>query len=83
MAKHTLEVTTDVEAECPHCNNDLLCIDCDSEDIDIDLRKKETFGELSASPRLMRQLDALYNNALDEGRYLDKDTITFVIDNLK
>lgn len=75
---HRITVDTEVDAECPVCSQDLVCPECDSDEI------KESF-DLPQIPtehttKLIDGLRSLYGSALDEGRYHDKDLLHGLIE---
>jgi len=86
---YRLEYEGDVDAECPNCSTDLVCPECDKDDLVEDLISEdlEDLEDLSALPRttqtLSDQLTSLYEQALDAGRYQDKDFLTGLIDWIK
>jgi hypothetical protein len=72
----THRITTEVDAECPNCCTDLICPDCDKEELP-DGELPEDLNIIT-SDELTQQLRSLANLAFDAGRLTDK---TF-LDNL-
>ena len=83
---YRLEYEGDVDAECPNCSTDLVCPECDKDDLVEDLIS-EDLEALEDLPHttltLLDQLTSLYEQALDAGRYQDKDFLTGLIDWIK
>jgi len=64
-----------IEAECPSCGTDLVCPDCDEDEMPNQL------GE--ATPTLLTQLRDLYDNAIDTGRLSDITLLDTLIGEVK
>ena len=82
MAKYTLEGVCDIEAECPTCGNDLLCTDCDQSEIEEHIGHEADVPEdlpTNTTQTLIEQLRRLYEDALDDGRYHDKDFLSGLV----
>jgi hypothetical protein len=71
---HRISTEVDVDAVCD-CGTDLLCPECDNESLTEDLPQIPT----EHTQTLIHQLRGLYDSALDDGRYQDKELLSGLV----
>ena len=74
---HRITTEVDVDAECPDCGADLICTKCDEDKVRDEFNVPTFNREYSA--KLLDQLRALYETAINEGRNHDRELLTNLI----